>query len=373
MNLEQVSPHAPATVAQVILRGRPADVPKFAEYDRVYARQPEVLAAFGTYHANAGRGAEAAKYWKRWIDVSPDWQAYNKLADAYRAEGKDDLWEETLKASLEVEDTGLNHAQSNVKLAYGFIARDAYDKAEPYALAAADSWAGWALTCAAECEMGLKKWDRAEQFYRAAAGRYDEPAMDWFFASRMHGEMNPADAERAARNYVSRLAGPQPPAVAFRSGRFYLLTGDPKRAMDEFVRANATPLATDLNGLFVTLLADARAERTVSTDALVRVSGPSDTMIYKPIGLMLQRWYQAKALPDDTAVKVAIAKLPEAARPDADFFVGWYLANAGENDRAKAHWQALVTAGKGTPLLRTHAKAFLQKLQADGRLDLSPR
>ena len=46
-------------------------------------------------------------------------------------------------------------------------------------------------------------------------------------------------------------------------------------------------------------------------------------------------------------------------RADAEFFAGWLLANRGEKERAKAHWERCVAAAEGTRWLKTHAKGFL--------------
>lgn len=49
-----------------------------------------------------------------------------------------------------------------VDIARHFMGRKEWDKARPYADAAAQTYAGWAMLCAAECYEGLEDWDKAE-------------------------------------------------------------------------------------------------------------------------------------------------------------------------------------------------------------------
>ena len=127
------------------------------------------------------------------------------------------------------EDTGLSHSRVRADIAEHFMSKKDYARAEPYALAAAESGAGWALLCAGECERGLKKWEEANGFYQAAARRYGRPAFDWYFTCRATGKMDREAAVGSVPRLPARLrpggrgrrtvpGGPVPPARRGRPG-----------------------------------------------------------------------------------------------------------------------------------------------------------
>ena len=68
-----------------------------------------------------------------------------------------------------VEDHGLDHAKVRVAIADDLMTDGHYEEAWPYAVAAAQTWAGWAMTCAQNCAEGLKNWEAAEGYARASS------------------------------------------------------------------------------------------------------------------------------------------------------------------------------------------------------------
>ena len=99
--------------------------------------------------------AAAERALSRYMELSPDLWAYQTLAANYKAQGKIDRWLETLEKFLNnVEDLGLDHAKVRVEIADYYMGLKQWDKAKPYAEAAAQTWAGWAMECAARCAGG---------------------------------------------------------------------------------------------------------------------------------------------------------------------------------------------------------------------------
>ena len=95
----------------------------------------------------------------RYIELSPDAWAYQTLAATYKEQGNIDRWKETLDEFLKkVEDPGLDHAKVRVEIANYYMGLKQWDKARPYAEAAAATWAGWAMSCAARCAEGEQDW-----------------------------------------------------------------------------------------------------------------------------------------------------------------------------------------------------------------------
>ena len=57
------------------------------------------------------------------------------------------------------------------------MSRKEWDKAMVYAEDAAESWANWAMVCAARCAEGAERWEQAETWYQRNAERYPIPAL----------------------------------------------------------------------------------------------------------------------------------------------------------------------------------------------------
>ena len=71
--------------------------------------------------------------------------------------------------------------------------KNEFEKAEPFAEAAADSWAAWAMEAAIECEEGLGHWEQAEGWVKREQQRYG-PATRWLrWCERTgHGDLEAA-------------------------------------------------------------------------------------------------------------------------------------------------------------------------------------
>ena len=359
--LVDTSPHAPIGVALAAAFGDPQPVEKLAETEARYAAHAVVQWGLGKRHLADGRRADALRCWKRLIEISPSGDSFRELAGLYRAAGDETGWRETLEASLKEEDTGLFHAQVRVDLARFYMQKKDFKRAEPYALAAAQSWAGWALVCAAECEEGLGKWDEANRLYEANAVRYPGAAFTWYLACRATGKMDRTAAEAAVRGHLSQFGSGATPGELFLTGRFYLLVGDLKTARELFDRVNQTS-PTELNLLFAALMADTAGDtkaRTAALDGFAKLS--ADKVRLRPIETALREWSAKEVSPDAAAVEAVLKKLPAEIRGDGEFFCGWYLYNRNLKDRAAVLWKRCLESG-GMAGVKTHARASLDSL-----------
>jgi tetratricopeptide (TPR) repeat protein len=354
------SPHAPIGQALSAAYGDPQPAAKLAEVEAKYAEHPVVQWGLGKRHLADGRRADAIRCWKRWVELSPDGDAFRELAGLYRDASDEDRWRETLEASLKEEDTALHHARARVDLAEYYMRKKDFKRAEPYATAAAQSGAGWALLCAAECQMGLERWDEANALYEAAADRYGDPAYAWYFACRATGKMDRAAAEGAVRGHLARFGPGTSAGELFRAGRFHLLTGDAKAARPLIDRANAVE-GSDLSLLFAALLADAAADAEARDAALAAFEklAAGGTPV-GPIGTALRKWSAARKPPDEAAVEAAVGKIAPEFRPDAEFCFGWFLHNRKLEERAVVLWKRCLEASAGTRWVKTHARALVE-------------
>ncbi|VTR95402.1 tpr-domain containing protein : Uncharacterized protein OS=Singulisphaera acidiphila (strain ATCC BAA-1392 / DSM 18658 / VKM B-2454 / MOB10) GN=Sinac_0893 PE=4 SV=1: TPR_9: TPR_2 [Gemmata massiliana] len=356
--LSETSPHAPIGVALAAAFGTPQPMEKLTETETKYAAHAVVQWGLGKRHMADGRREDALRCWKRLIELSPSGDSFRELAGLYRAAGDETGWRETLEASLKEEDTGLFHAQVRVDLARFYMQKKDFKKAEPYALAAAQSWAGWALVCAAECEEGLGKWDEANQLYEANAVRYQGGAFIWYLACRATGKMNRTAAEAAVHGHLAQFGPGNTPGEQLLAGRFYLLVGDLKTARELVDRANQTE-PTDMHLIFAALMADAAGDanaRTAALDGFARL--PDNKVFLRPIQIAIREWAAKDMAPDEAAVEVAISKLAAHVRGDGEFFCGWYLNNRNLKDRAAALWKRCLESN-GTVGLKTHARVNL--------------
>lgn len=196
LSLMVVSPYAPRGRANLIQVDWPGTKGRAAEWEK--DRQPLVLRTLAARYRELGLPQDAERCLKVYLEVSPDYEAYSDLAELYKAQKKMVNWQETLEASLKIEDVGLNHADARVRLARQFMEQKEYRKALPYAEAAADSYAAWAMICASECNEALGELDRAELWIRRVSERYPPNRAAWLQWCKRTGRGNLEAAQKLA-------------------------------------------------------------------------------------------------------------------------------------------------------------------------------
>jgi tetratricopeptide (TPR) repeat protein len=102
-------------------------------------------------------------------------------------------------------ELGLDNTRAAVDVAYYYMDRGDYKRAEPYATDAAESGAGWAMLCAADCYEGLKDWETAEQFVRSDTTRYPSDYHIWYLWCQRTGK---GDVEAAKKVLLQMSKSP---------------------------------------------------------------------------------------------------------------------------------------------------------------------
>ena len=157
-------------------------------------------------------------YVKRWARRS--W-AYAKLAEIYAKRHDSSRWLEVIERYLEHGGgPALEQAQFRVALASYYMSQKQWEKARPYAEAAAATGALWAMTSAENCAVGRKDWKEAEKWARATSERYGSEAWDrWYTLCRKTGtgdidaafafasEWATTSAREGAHDTLERVAG----------------------------------------------------------------------------------------------------------------------------------------------------------------------
>ncbi len=330
---------------------------KVSEFAKSHARHPLVLQALGEYYALTGRPDDAARAWRRSLELSPDVRTHRVMAETYKAQGNEQRWLETLDEAFRGEGFGLDQARVQTEVAQYFLAKKDYRKAEPYARAAAASGASFGLAIAAECLVGLERWDVANEFFATNAARYGIPAFHWYFVCRETGRMERAKAERAVRDLLARLAPAPPTEQAFLAGRFLLAENELPRAERMFEIAHAGK--HELAGIFVALTRASRGDADGFRDGLRAISSHVPrTASHHPAGDLIHEWLDRGAVPDDKTIDARLAAFTPQHEADSDFFLGWFFQTRNEPARAKRHWDRLLASEKAARMFKIHTKIF---------------
>ena len=359
--LRYVSPHCPFAMATLVEFDWEAAQNEVAAWEKEAGDSPALLGALGRKYFELKRYDEAEARLKRYIEISPDQWAYQRLADCYMGKGDHDRWRSTLDDFLtKTEETGLEHARVRVQIAYALMAQDKWDEARDYAEAAAETWAGWAMLCAAAANEHLEDWERAELWFRRTSERYPSISWnEWHLFCQRTGRGDADDARALAEAVVSQPGVAAPGLV----GYFRWLNGEPAQAVGPLVaalRADPNPmLAAALMLVFDELDdADRRGEalETLITD--LGESAPKTAAIFALFRDSLAG--DGKAPLDLAPVNEILDSIPPDRRGNSEFIVGEFLLNRGRTDEARRLLQRCAGDDATFVWFRTIAAANLR-------------
>jgi tetratricopeptide (TPR) repeat protein len=279
--------------------------------------------------------------------IAADPQAYEWLAEMYRKQGDMNRWKETLDKFLSQEDVGLDHARIRVEIARHFMREKRWDDAWPYAEMAANTWAGWAMLCAAECAEGRNDWETAEQYVQRVSARYDNSLYTWFMWCKRtgHGDV------QAARRFTEEAIRARQESIGSRFheelGLLAMAAGDLRGALKEF-RESVAQTNSPTSVLYVAMLADVLGDAPLRdrhleifcTDARSKTLKTAricqlfrDTLAQGDTGKL-----------DLNAVDAVIRDTPEAGRGSMEFIVGRFLETRGRHDEARRYFQRCLVS-----------------------------
>lgn len=204
--LHRASPDAPLYMAKMIELDWPTAEPQVPKWQETWGDHPTLAGALGKQYAKLKRWGDSEKYLRLYMTKAPDTWACEMLAQAILRQGREDEWLATLKEGLTQPDYALDHASLNWTIASHYVDRRQFEKAKPYADAAAGSYAAFGLTIAAQCEEGLGNWSVAEDWIQRDAERYDR-LFNWYAWCVRTGKGNLEEAEKVAIEY---LRSPRP-------------------------------------------------------------------------------------------------------------------------------------------------------------------
>lgn len=234
--LGQVSPYGAAGAAAMIQFDAETAAGHLNEWEKEHAAHATVLSALSHHYLKLKQQADAERCLNAYIAVSPDGWAYRALANQYKQANKIDEWLKTLDGFLEQEEFGLEHAQTRVEIANFFMERKEWEKAKPYAEAAAESWAEWAMLCAVRCYAGLLDEEQEGVWRGRLVERYPSyaHAENYFFWCCRTGL---GDADIAMQILEPYLQADKREEAAADRAFIYHAAGQRRKTIEEFEAA----------------------------------------------------------------------------------------------------------------------------------------
>jgi hypothetical protein len=349
--LLHVSPRAPYGAAMWIDKAWKRAEANLDAWKKVIGDHPTFVAAMARHYEKVGPPEDAEQALKRSIELSPDRWAFEMLAEHYKKKGDKALWKSTLDDFLaRTEDHGLDHARVRVDIANALMAEGRFADARPYADAAAQTWAGWAMQCAQACAEGQQDWEAAETWARAGTERYPGTMWTtWLTFCERTGKGDIAAARAGARAYAAGLLGDLGLSTdnLLLAAYALLLAGD-----NETAGAALERMKQDLdNPIYVTSMfavaelvhdartRDAAAERFCNTFAK---TAPKSTRVFELLRDGLKGGKPGSL--DLKAIDAVLESIPEGNRGNTTFPIAAHLTASGRRDEAKRYWTTTAQA-----------------------------
>jgi len=369
--LMDLSPFAPAAIAELVETDWAGMEPRAGEFEKTLGHHPAVLHALGTRYQALQRTADAERCFKKEIEVAPSLDASRSLAAVYLQGGDEAKWQETLEAFLRGEDVGLDHASVRVELAEHFMKLKKFDKAEPYAAAAAGSWAGWAMIAARDCYEGLEDWKNAELWHRRTSERYEDARIEWFFWCKRYQKGDAKAAEALAQRYIDELLPRATAADQEKMGIFYALCRKPREAAAAFQKS-LKETNNPYDGLHIALLGMALKDGELRDSALLQVvqKGRAYQVAHDDRGLEVELGKEfrdllelgAGAAPNPGVFDRLLDRAPDqGSRANAAFFIGRFLEFHRSVADANPYYEQCLKTGQSQKWNYLLAKEALRK------------
>ncbi len=345
--------------------------------NRVSSRSPDAVAATirqnhsidaGMQTALEAKFAGSAQFWKvvaenshaadqrqkslrRYIDLSPDAWAYRQLAEQFRQAGKIDQWKATLDECLQQPEFGLEHAGLRVNIANYFMDQGQWEQARPYAAAAAETWAEWAMLCAIRCYQGLGD-DEQEGVWRArVAERYPKVrhSLDYYVWARRTGQGNAEQLLPALDPQIAAVAEKTEPKSQYIIGLFYQLSKRPQPALAAYQKGagdHRDLRVACFDGLWAAALAQELgnpAVRDAALQQITKLAGPQAASYRE-----LAQWVQRLVAEGGKSIDLAQAEQMASNAPRNDraalcSVIARFLELSERTDDAlKFYWKAVA-------------------------------
>jgi tetratricopeptide (TPR) repeat protein len=365
-----VSPKSSYAKAVIVEKDWDRAKPHLADWERDASSAPALLAAFAKRYNDLGKIDLARRALLRYIQFSADYWAYELLAKTCKDQGDLEQWQATLEEYIaKAEDHALDHARVRVELANHFMGLKQWEKAWPFAKAAAESGAQWALMCAERCAEAKEDWKEAGRYAEAVSKRYGKAGwFQWFLFCKRTGHGDVESARVHAETYLQTIDLTPQKAAPGPIGHFYWLCGDAKQAMPWFRKAyQASP--SDGTCYNMILVADDAGD-TATRDEMIRVllanyrkKAPKACQIYELLRKSLER-DDTRSIDLKPIDEILQSATPESRAINA-YHVGLFLKNHA-NPEAAQRYLRMVVESRGVGVNewgRTHAIVALREME----------
>jgi tetratricopeptide (TPR) repeat protein len=368
-----ISPHSPLAMAALINWNWKEAEPKAAEWLKEHGSYPTLLGALGSTHYRLNQYQDAERCLKKYIELSPDQWGYEKLADTYWRAGSKEKWVETLEQFLQQPDYGLSHARIRVRIARSYMDEKQFDKALPYAEEAAQTWAAWAMTCAAECHEGLGEWGKAEQWLQRVSERYEGWATDWFIWCKRTGKGDVESAREVADQQLAKVGESARTENLLTKAVICLLEGDADRAAAslKLILTKDPEAGTALHLAIIHDAADKATERdaaimlAVTRGATSKSMGPARPYLISLAALLQQAFASGKPENlDIEAVRGLIKAADEGEQTNLQYFAGRFLLQHGREADGLALMKDCAASKATYKLTHVLARDYLRRREA---------
>lgn len=336
----EVCPKSPYAAAVLMELDWGTAEPRLEGWKKTFADAPVFVDALAGHYQNADQFNLAIPLWEKYIKLSSDAYGYKNLAICKRATGDEAGWKTIMDRYLaETEALGLNHAEVQVQIAEFLLSKDKAAEAKPYADAAAETWAGWAMHCAGKVDEALKNWKSAEQWFQRTSERYPNVSWDeWLLFCMRTGR---GDAREARALAAAAVKDPSLRGVdQFYIGCFLWTTGRGREALDKF-ESLVDDQCGDVLAFAIAALADEIGDKPRRDAMLQRLvaGGPN----LPPAAQALARAFVdslaggGEAPADLKAIDAAIEKVPVQGRGFFNFYAYRFLKARGREAEARPY------------------------------------
>ena len=345
-----------------------------ADWEKQLGQHAEVLRALSWRYSQLPSFPDAERCLAANLKLAPDRWGYDTLAEVYKKQGKIDLWQQTLDEYLaDVEDPGLEHANVQVKIARYFMSRKQWDKAQPYADAAAQTWAEWAMMAARDCHEGAGDFQNAEMWQQRISERYNGSQLDWYFWCKRTGQGDVQKAMALVAEHFTSIAARQTPNDHEAQGIVELLENHPGKSLKHFQSAFAAT-NNPYDGMHAALLADALKNTELRDQLLADIAkkGPQFMDNGKPrpetiaVAAQFARCLQQgpDAALDVNAEDTESAAVASGEQININYFAGRFLELHGKKEQAQDYYDRAATGGDNRKWNLILATEALRKMGA---------
>ena len=362
-DLQTISPHAPIARATLVKADWTRAQTNAAAWEKE-SQHPRLLLELGKRYQQLKRFEDAERCLNKSIALSPDEITYRQLAIAYKSQNKMDNWLQALEGFLSQEDPGLGHAKVRVEIAEEFMRRKDWTKALPYAEAAAESYAEWALKCAAECSEGAGNWAKSEMYYRRASERYAASYFLWCYWCLRTGKGDIAAADQFYVAIFNQLGAKTTVNDVVLMSAYHTLTNRNQKAV-EILRPVYQRVPGELLAMYLLLACDEIGDQQGRDQVLQSFPGKEPPM--KQLAELF-RACLAKGEKGDLdlrAVDALMAKLEPMSEAEMACYVGRFLDKRGQAQAATQYLTRCAMSPEKTVLAQTFATVRLRARGVD--------